>query len=77
MKAILLQLALPAGLSINNVTGELAAAPCRMVTIATIIAENDEGKVTKTFAVSVFDPSIFFQVYGVQLFQLLRNKYSP
>jgi hypothetical protein len=51
---------LPAGLSINNVTGEISGRPVQDGQYqVTVIVQNDEGKVTKAFGMSIFDPSIF------------------
>ena len=51
---------LPAGLSINNVTGEISGRPVQDGQYqVTVIVQNDEGKVTKAFGMSIFDPTIF------------------
>ena len=51
---------LPAGLSINNVTGEISGRPVQYGQYqVTVIVQNDEGKVTKPFGMNIFDPTIF------------------
>ena len=51
---------LPAGLSINNVTGEISGSPVQDGQYqVTVIVQNDQGKVTKSLGMNIFDPRFF------------------